>query len=33
MVDQFMASGEVTPVYLIADRYLGWLKILWPSPA
>ncbi|HEU4900797.1 MAG TPA: APC family permease [Actinomycetota bacterium] len=30
MVDQFMASGEVTPVYLIADRYIGWLKILVP---
>ncbi len=30
MVHQFMASGEVTPVYLVAARYVGWLKILVP---
>ena len=26
MVHQFMASGEVSPIYLVAGRYVGWLK-------
>src|SRR5919198_398174 len=30
MVHRFMASGEVTPVYLVAARYVGWLRILVP---
>jgi amino acid transporter len=30
MVHQFMASGEVTPVYLVAAQYVGWLKVLVP---
>ncbi len=31
MVHQFMASGEVSPVYLgVADRNVGWLKVMVP---
>jgi amino acid transporter len=30
MVHEFMASGEVSPIYLIADRYVGWLKVMVP---